>query len=209
MSTSATLIDALLQSKSIIIDPANPFQWSSGWNSPIYCDNRRTLSYPDIRNLIRDAFVDLIGTHFSPPDLIAGVATGAIAHAALVADKTGLPLVYIRPAAKSHGTRNVIEGDISMGRSVVIVEDLISTGTSSLHAVHTLKEAGCQVLGMVAIFTYGFRIAEENFLDAGIKLFTLTNYDELIEQAVRINYISQSDIQILNEWRKSPHTWNK
>jgi len=209
MSTSAALIDALLQSKSIIIDPANPFQWSSGWNSPIYCDNRRTLSYPDIRNLIRDAFVDLINNHFSRPDLIAGVATGAIAHAALVADKTGLPLVYVRPAAKSHGTLNVIEGDVSIGNHAVIVEDLISTGTSSLHAAHALKEAGCQVLGMVAIFTYGFKVAEQNFLDAGIKLFTLTNYDQLLEQAVRTNNISQSDIQILREWRKSPHTWNK
>ena len=209
MKTSAVLIDALLQSKSIIINPANPFHWASGWNSPIYCDNRRTLSYPETRNLIRDAFIHLIKTDFGMPDMIAGVATGAIAHAALVADKTGLPLIYVRSSAKSHGTQSVIEGDISTGNTVVVIEDLISTGTSSLHAAQALKDAGCQVLGMVAIFTYGFSVAEQNFKDAGIKLLTITNYDELLDQALRINYIQPADIEILHEWRKSPETWKK
>jgi orotate phosphoribosyltransferase len=209
MNTSAVLIDALLQSKSIIINPANPFHWASGWNSPIYCDNRRTLSYPATRNLIRDAFIDLIQTRFGMPEMIAGVATGAIAHAALVADKTGLPLVYVRTSPKSHGTQSVIEGDIRTGKTTVIIEDLISTGTSSLQAAKALKEAGCHVLGMVAIFTYGFLTAEQNFKDAGIKLFTITNYDELLEQALRINYISPADLDILREWRKNPDTWKK
>jgi len=209
MKTSAILIDALLQSKSIIINPANPFRWASGWNSPIYCDNRRTLSYPDIRSLIRDAFIEIINTRMGMPDLIAGVATGAIAHAALVADKTDLPLVYVRTSPKSHGTQSVIEGDISNSKTVVIIEDLISTGTSSLLAAKALKDAGLEVLGMAAIFTYGFRIAEQNFMEAGIKLFTITNYDELIEQVLRINYINPSDMDILREWRKSPDTWGK
>jgi orotate phosphoribosyltransferase len=208
MNTYKLLIDALIQSKSIIIDPANPFRWSSGWYSPIYCDNRRTLSYPQIRNLIRDAFIDIIKINFGFPQLIAGVATGAIAHAAVVADKTGLPLVYVRSSPKTHGTRSMIEGDVSTGKTVVIVEDLISTGTSSLQAASALKEAGCQVLGMVAVFTYGFPVATQNFLDAGIKLVTLTNYEELIEQAVKTGYISPDDLQTLREWRKNPDTWN-
>ena len=173
METSKTLITHLLQSKSIIIDPANPFQWSSGWKSPIYCDNRKTLSYPEIRDFIRDAFIETIHREFQTPDIIAGVATGAIAHAALVASATGLPLIYVRPSPKSHGTKSMIEGDISVGKSVIIIEDLVSTGNSSLKAAEALKEAGCKVIGMVAIFTYGFRIAEENFEQAGIRLVCL------------------------------------
>jgi len=207
METSKILISYLIQSKSIIIDPANPFTWSSGWKSPIYCDNRKTLSYPDIRDFIRDAFIETMRREFPHPDIIAGVATGAIAHAALVASATGLPLVYVRPSPKLHGTKSMIEGDISVGKSVIIIEDLVSTGKSSLIAADALREAGCHVIGMVAIFTYGFRIAEENFEKAGIRLVCLGNYHDLVQQGISNGYIDSTYADTLKEWREHPETW--
>ena len=208
MKTSVKLASYLLQSKAIIIDPANPFTWASGWSSPIYCDNRKTLSYPEIRNFIRDSFIREISAFFGRPDIIAGVATGAIAHAALVADKMELPLVYVRSSQKSHGMTNLIEGDISVGRTVVVIEDLVSTGGSSLKAAAALKEAGLKVLGMAAIFTYGFPRATENFNASGLELLTLGNYVDLIEQAVQTGYIQQDFQQTLEDWRKDPAAWN-
>ncbi len=209
METSRRLASYLLQSKAIIIDPANPFEWASGWKSPIYCDNRKTLSYPEIRNFIRDAFTDRIREKFDAPDMIAGVATGAIAHAALVADRMGLPLVYVRAEQKSHGLGNRIEGDTGTGKRVIVIEDLISTGGSSIRAVSALREAGLEVLGMVAIFTYGFPLAEENFRKEGIPLSTLGNYPELVRTAAGSGYIRQEDMETLKKWREDPAGWYK
>ncbi len=202
-----SLASYLLQSKAIIIDPANPFTWASGWHSPIYCDNRKTLSYPEIRSYIRDAFIAQIRKKFDKPDMIAGVATGAIAHAALVAESMGLPMLYVRSAKKSHGLGNQIEGDINMGKKVIVVEDLVSTGGSSLKAVSALKNAGLEVLGMTAIFTYGFPLATENFKKAGVILHTLGNYHDLIEEAVEIGYIQSEDMETLRKWREDPAGW--
>ena len=171
----------LLQCKAVILEPTTPFTWASGWLSPIYCDNRLTLSYPDIRNFIKEAFRTSIRDHFEIPDLIAGVATGAIAQGALVADIMDLPFVYVRPSAKGHGLQNLIEGSLKAGQKVVVVEDLISTGGSSLKAVEALREAGAEVLGMVAIFSYGFELAAENFRKAGVTLHTLTSYHILVQ----------------------------
>jgi orotate phosphoribosyltransferase len=207
METLGSLSSYLLQSKAIIIDPANPFTWASGWRSPIYCDNRKTLSYPEIRSYIRDAFVAQIRKKFDKPDMIAGVATGAIAHAALVAESMGLPMLYVRSAQKSHGLGNQIEGDINMGKKVIVVEDLVSTGGSSLKAVSALKNAGLEVLGMTAIFTYGFPLATENFKKAGVILHTLGNYHDLIEEAVKIGYIQSEDMETLRKWREDPAGW--
>ncbi len=207
METSRRLASYLLQSKAIIIDPANPFTWASGWRSPIYCDNRKTLSYPEIRTFIRDAFTEQIRDRFGTADIIAGVATGAIAHAALVADNMGLPLLYVRSSEKSHGMGNRIEGDAGAGKKVVIIEDLISTGGSSLKAVSALEEAGLEVLGMTAIFTYGFPTAAENFRKAGLTLDTLGNYHDLIEEAAATGYIRSDDLNTLADWRKDPSGW--
>jgi len=208
MDTSGKLVSYLLQSKAIIIDPANPFKWASGWLSPIYCDNRKTLSHPEIRSYIRDAFIEQITSSFGVPDMIAGVATGAIAHAALVADEMNLPLLYVRSEKKSHGMGNQIEGDTGVGKSVVVVEDLISTGGSSLNAVAALREAGLEVLGMSAIFTYGFPVANENFSKAGVTLHTLGNYTDLIAAAAGIGYVRAEELETLNAWRDNPATWN-
>lgn len=197
----------LLQIKAIKLNITNPFTWASGLKSPIYCDNRVTLSYPKIRNYIREQFTQIISEEFGTPDVIAGVATGAIAQGALVAQEMGLPFVYIRSAQKAHGLSNQIEGVIESGQSVVVVEDLVSTGKSSLAAVNALIEAGCKVLGMVAIFTYELEIAKDNFKKADCKLITLANYDALIKRAVDSNYISNSDIQTLIKWRKNPKGW--
>ena len=208
MKTSVKLASYLLQSKAIIIDPANPFTWASGWTSPVYCDNRKTLSYPEIRNFIRDAFIEKIKGAFGLTDMIAGVATGAIAPAALVADKLNLPMIYVRASQKSHGMANLIEGDVSVGRTVVVIEDLISTGGSSLKAAAALREAGLQVLGMAAIFTYGFPESVNNFKTAGIKLVTLGNYHDLIEQAVQTGYINPEFMKTLEDWRRDPAAWS-
>jgi orotate phosphoribosyltransferase len=209
METSRRLALYLLQSKAIIIDPANPFTWASGWRSPIYCDNRKTLSHPEIRRFIRDSFTKLIRNHFATTDIIAGVATGAIAHAALVAEKMELPMLYVRSAQKSHGLENQIEGDVKTGKRVVVIEDLVSTGGSSLGAVSVLREAGLEVLGMAAIFTYDFPIAAENFRKAGCVLHALGNYGDLIEEAAGTGYIRAEDLETLRAWRMDPAGWKR
>ena len=197
----------LLQSKAIILEPAKPFTWASGWQSPIYCDNRVTLSFPEVRDFIKEAFRTSIVKQFETPDLIAGVATGAIAQGALVADSMNLPFVYVRPSAKGHGRQNLIEGRLSPGQKVVVVEDLISTGGSSLKAVETLREAGAEVLGMVAIFSYGFELAADNFRKAGVTLHTLTNYHILVESALESGAIQQDQVEMLKQWREDPAQW--
>ena len=197
----------LLQCKAVILQPTKPFTWASGWQSPIYCDNRITLSYPEIRDFIKEAFKTSIENKFETPDLIAGVATGAIAQGALVADAMDLPMVYVRPSAKGHGRQNLIEGRLSPGQKVIVVEDLISTGGSSLKAVEALREAGAEVLGMVAIFSYGFELAVDNFLKAGVDLYTLTSYHVLIETALDSGAIQQDQVEMLQQWRKDPSKW--
>ncbi|MDP3352533.1 MAG: orotate phosphoribosyltransferase [Flavobacteriaceae bacterium] len=203
------IAELLLQIKAVKIQPSNPFTWASGWKSPIYCDNRIILSYPIIRNHIRQNFAKLILEEFGKPDVIAGVATGAIGIGALVAEELGLPFVYVRPEPKSHGKQNQIEGFLEKGSNVVVIEDLISTGKSSLNAVNALKEAGANVKGMVAIFSYEFVEAAENFKSENIKLLTLSNYPTLIEQALDSNYISEKEIDALNDWGKNPSEWLK
>jgi orotate phosphoribosyltransferase len=197
----------LLQIKAVKLQPKAPFTWASGWKSPIYCDNRKTLSYPSIRTYIRQQFVDTIDRHFAKPDVIAGVATGGIAMGALVAQEMNLPFVYVRSEAKKHGLTNMIEGEIKSGQSVVVIEDLVSTGGSSLKAIQALREIGCNVKGMVAILTYGFAIAEQNFKEANCALKTLTNYDVLIRTAIRKEYISEEAAESLRQWRVNPSEW--
>jgi orotate phosphoribosyltransferase len=209
MPYSKEVAASLLECEAIRLQPDKPFIWASGWHSPIYCDNRKTLSFPVIRSLIRNAFADVIKNEYGTPDLIAGVATGAIAQGALVSDVMQLPFVYIRSAPKSHGMENLIEGSVKSGQRVVVVEDLISTGGSSLKAVEALRNAGCIVEGMVAIFTYGFPVAEENFEKAGCKLVTLSNYSALLDLALETKYISENQLEVLRQWRKSPDTWMK
>jgi orotate phosphoribosyltransferase len=204
---SEKVADYLLQIKAIKLQPSNPFTWASGWKSPIYCDNRKTLSFPEVRSFIRDAFVFTVRDLYPDTDIIAGVATGAIAHGVLVAEKLGLPFVYVRSEAKTHGLGNQIEGYYEKGKKVVVIEDLISTGGSSLSAVRALREAGCDVLGMVAIFTYGFRKSEEQFTSEGCDLSTLSNYNTLIECAVRSGYIGDTEIHTLQQWRTDPSVW--
>jgi len=209
METSKKIARYLLQSKSIKLQPANPFTWASGWYSPIYCDNRKTLSFPKIRTFIRDSFVDEINKNFPNPDVIAGVATGAIAQGALVAEKMNLPFVYVRSASKSHGLENLIEGVVEAGQKVVVIEDLVSTGGSSLKAVNALREASCEVLGMAAIFTYGFPQAVANFEEAGCRLVSLSNYNILLDLALENGYITEKDADLLAEWRTDPENWKK
>lgn len=199
----------LLQIKAVKLQPENPFTWASGIKSPIYCDNRKTLSYPQIRTFIRQTFVDTINKNFAKPDVIAGVATGGIAIGALVAQEMGLPFVYVRSEAKKHGLTNMIEGDVEIGHNVVVVEDLISTGGSSLKAVEALREKGCNVKGMVAIFTYGFDEAEQNFKKAKCNLKTLTDYNTLINTALTKEYISEKDLESLKQWRTNPSAWGQ
>ncbi len=198
----------LLQIKAVKLSPKKPFTWASGWKSPIYCDNRKTLSYPAVRTYIRQQFVQAINHDFGRPDMIAGVATGGIAHGALVAHDLGLPFIYVRSSAKEHGMKNLVEGDLTVGRSVVVVEDLVSTGQSSLNAVEALREAGCEVKGMVSIFTYGFDEATKAFAKAKVNLHSLTNYSVLVDQALQDEYITEKDLLPLNEWRKDPANWN-
>lgn len=197
----------LLQIKAIKLQPNDPFSWSSGWKSPIYCDNRKTLSYPEVRTFIRQSLSELILEEYGKPEAIAGVATGAIAIGALVAEQMGLPFCYIRSKAKGHGMENLIEGDVKEGSSVVIIEDLVSTGKSSLLAAEALKKAGHEIKGMAAIFTYGFPDARKSFESAGIELRTLTNYQTLIEQALKEEYVSENDLEALNQWREDPAQW--
>lgn len=209
MEASKQLAGYLLQIKAIIIDPANPFTWSSGWKSPIYCDNRKTLSHPEIRDFIRDQLTALIRERLGVPDMIAGVATGAIAQGALVADQLNLPFVYVRSSAKDHGTGNIIEGDITGAKSIVVVEDLVSTGGSSLRAAEALRDAGLNVMGMVAIFTYGFKTAGDNFRKAGVTLYTISDYYTLIEHGISSGYIQPQFLETLKEWREDPDKWGK
>lgn len=199
--------EKLLKIKAVKLQPNNPFVWASGWNSPIYCDNRKTLSYPQIRNYIKIELTRLIMEMYPDVEVIAGVATGAIAQGALVADALGLPFVYIRPTPKDHGLENMIEGDLRPKQKVVVIEDLISTGGSSLKAVEAIRKDGSEVLGMMAIFTYGFPVAEQKFKAAKVKLTTLCNYDSVLAEALATNYIASEDIETLQEWRKSPSTW--
>lgn len=199
----------LLQINAIKLSPTQPFVWASGWNSPIYCDNRKTLSYPAVRKLIYQSFAQLIAAKYPDAEVIAGVATGAIAHGVLVAEHMGKPFVYVRSAPKSHGLENLIEGDAPSGKKVVVVEDLISTGGSSLAAVEALRKAEANVLGLVAIFTYGFEAAARNFEAAHCACDTLSNYNSLIDEAVASGYIKNTDLDTLQQWRKSPDTWRK
>jgi orotate phosphoribosyltransferase len=197
----------LLQIKAIKLQPSNPFTWASGWKSPIYCDNRKTLSFPEVRSFIRDSFAALITELYPRAGMIAGVATGAISHGALAADKLGLPFIYVRSGAKEHGLGNQIEGYYEKGQKIVVVEDLISTGGSSLNAVKALRDAGCEVLGMVAIFTYEFKKSSDAFNTENCRLNTLGNYTTLIETAVKTGYITESDVETLKKWRVDPSVW--
>ncbi len=199
--------EKLLKISAIKLQPDVPFIWASGWNSPIYTDNRKTLSYPELRSLIKVELCRVILENFEQPDVIAGVATGAIAQGALVADTLGLPYVYIRSTPKDHGLENLIEGNLKPGQKVVVIEDLISTGGSSLKAVEAIRNAGCEVVGMAAIFTYGFPVAAKRFADAHVKLITLSNYNSMLEAAVESNYIKAADLETLKEWRKDPANW--
>jgi orotate phosphoribosyltransferase len=198
----------LLQSKAIILDPAKPFAWASGWLSPIYCDNRVTLSFPEIRDYIRDSLLEIIREKFDPPEVIAGVATGAIPQGALVADRMGLPFIYVRPSPKGHGRQNMIEGRMEAGLKVLVVEDLVSTGRSSLNAVEAIRVAGGEVLGMVAVFTYGFIVAGEAFRKACVRLETLTDYNTLVSLAVTTGYIRKEDMKTLEKWKEDPSVWS-
>jgi orotate phosphoribosyltransferase len=199
--------EKLLKIKAVKLQPNNPFVWASGWNSPIYCDNRKTLSYPAIRNYIKVELTRLIMEMYPEAEVIAGVATGAIAQGALVADALGLPFVYIRSAPKDHGLENLIEGDLRPKQKVVVIEDLISTGGSSLKAVEAIRNDGSEVLGMLAIFSYGFDVAEQKFKAAKVKLNTLCSYDAVLSEALATNYINVEDVKTLQEWRKDPASW--
>lgn len=200
---------SLLEIEAIKLRPNEPFKWASGWNSPIYCDNRLSLSYPSSRNLIKEGLVSLIKSNFPQVEAIAGVATAGVPQGAILADALNIPFVYVRPKPKDHGMTNLIEGKITPGQKVVVVEDLISTGGSSLKAVEALKDAKFEVLGMVAIFTYGFNVAEENFKNAGVKLATLSNYEALVTEAVKKGIIKDDSLESLQEWRKDPAAWKK
>lgn len=205
--TAKKTAELLLQIKAIKLNLKDPFIWASGWKSPIYCDNRITLSYPTVRNFLKSEIAKLVEKKHGKPDVIAGVATGAIAIGVLVAQELGIPFVYVRPEPKKHGRKNQIEGYLDNGQNVVVIEDLISTGKSSLNAVTALKENGAVVKGMIAIFSYGFEIATNNFIDANVELTTLSNYNFLLEQALDNNYISDKELLSLQEWRKNPSEW--
>ena len=201
--------ESLLKIKAIKLQPSEPFTWASGWKSPIYCDNRKTLSFPEIRTLVRDEFVKTVKAKHPQAEVIAGVATGAIAQGALVAQDLGLPFIYVRSSPKDHGLGNLIEGDLKAGQKVVVIEDLISTGGSSLKAAEAVRAAGAEVLGMVAIFTYGFPVSENAFKEHKVELTTLSNYNAMIETAVATGYVKEEQVETLKEWRKSPDTWGK
>ena len=201
--------ESLLKIKAIKLQPSEPFTWASGWKSPIYCDNRKTLSFPEIRTLVRDEFVKTVKAKYPQAEVIAGVATGAIAQGALVAQELGLPFIYVRSSPKDHGLGNLIEGDLKAGQKVVVIEDLISTGGSSLKAAEAVRAAGAEGLGMVAIFTYGFPVSENAFKEHKVELTTLSNYNAMIETAVATGYVKEEQVETLKEWRKSPDTWGK
>jgi orotate phosphoribosyltransferase len=199
----------LVQINTIKIQPSNPFTWASGWKAPIYCDNRKLLSYPETRTFVRDQFVKLIRQKYPETEVIAGVATGAIAHGILVAQELGLPFIYVRSTPKDHGLENLIEGDLKVGQKVVVIEDLVSTGISSLKTVEAINNFGGQVLGMLAIFTYNFPLAKENFAKAGVELTTLSRYQVLLDVALATGDIKESQVESLNKWREDPANWGK
>ncbi|MBE7628884.1 orotate phosphoribosyltransferase [Tenacibaculum piscium] len=207
--TAKRTAELLLQIKAIKLSPKAPFTWASGWKSPIYCDNRITLSYVPVRNFLKEQIAKLVIEKHGKPDIIAGVATGAIAIGILVAQELGVPFIYVRPEPKKHGRKNQIEGHLESGQNVVVIEDLISTGTSSLNAVKALKEANATVKGMIAIFSYGFAIADENFKNNNVSLTTLSNYKYLLEQALDSKYITSEERTILEEWRAAPSEWKQ
>ena len=199
--------DKLLKVKAIKLQPTNPFTWASGWKSPFYCDNRKTLSYPDLRSFVKIQTARLILERFPEAEAVAGVATGAIPQGAMVADTLNMPFVYVRSKPKDHGLENLIEGELKPGTKVVVVEDLISTGGSSLKAVEAIRNYGCEVVGMVASYTYGFDVAEKAFRDANVELVTLTNYEAVVAQALSTGYIKEEEVELLNQWRKAPSEW--
>ena len=199
--------EKLLKIKAIKLQPANPFTWASGWKSPFYCDNRKTLSYPALRNFVKLEISRIILEKFGQVDAIAGVATGAIPQGALVAEELNLPFVYVRSSPKDHGLENLIEGELRPGMKVVVIEDLISTGGSSLKAVEAIRRDGCEVIGMVAAYTYGFPVAIEAFKNAKVNLVPLTNYEAVLEVAVKTGYINEEDVAVLDAWRKDPAHW--
>ena len=205
--TAKKTAEVLLKVKAIKLSPSEPFTWASGWRSPIYCDNRVTLSYPPVRVFLKEEIAKIVELQYGKPDVIAGVATGAIAIGILVAQELGVPFIYVRPEPKNHGRKNQIEGHLESGQNVVVIEDLISTGKSSLNAVKALKEAGAVVKGMVAIFSYGFDIASDNFKNSNVALTTLSNYSHLLEQAMDSKYITEKELETLSEWRKDPGNW--
>ncbi len=206
-SYSSQTAELLLKLKAIKLSPNNPFTWASGLKSPIYCDNRVLLSDPTSRNIIANYFVEIIKQKYKSVEVIAGVATGAIGIGILVAQKLNLPFIYVRPEAKKHGRKNQIEGKILENQKIVVIEDLISTGKSSLNAVRALKESNLEVLGMVAIFTYGFKVSNENFHENKVELFTLSNYKELVKKAIEINYIGHKESETLKKWNDKPENW--
>ena len=199
----------LLQVKAIKLQPNNPFTWASGWLSPFYCDNRKTLSYPELRNYVKLELVHKVLECFPEAEVVAGVATGAIAQGALVADELNLPFVYVRSKPKDHGLENLIEGDLKPGMKVVVIEDLISTGGSSLKAVEAIRSNACEVIGMVASYTYGFPVAENAFREANVRLETLTDYEHVVAEALATGYISEHDVELLHDWRQAPDKWKK
>lgn len=201
------LAEKLLKISAIKLQPDNPFTWASGWNSPIYTDNRKTLSYPEVRNFIKVELTRLIMENFGDVEVVAGVATGAIAQGVLVAETMGLPYIYVRSSPKDHGLENLIEGNLKPGQKVVVIEDLVSTGGSSLKAVEAIRNAGAEVVGMVAIFSYQFPVAIEAFKKANVELLTLSNYSAMLEAALEINYIKDTDLEALKQWRKDPANW--
>ena len=203
----AIFADKLLKVKAIKLQPTNPFTWASGWKSPFYCDNRKTLSYPDLRSFVKIQTARLILERFPEAEAVAGVATGAIPQGAMVADTLNMPFVYVRSKPKDHSLENLIEGELKPGTKVVVVEDLISTGGSSLKAVEAIRNYGCEVVGMVASYTYGFDVAEKAFKEANVELVTLTNYEAVVAQALATGYIKEEDVELLNQWRKAPSEW--
>ena len=205
-NNAAKVADFLLQINAVKLQPSNPFKWASGWNSPIYCDNRKILAYPKIREFIKNEFISII-KEFDSPTCIAGVATGGIAIGAIVAEELGLPFCYVRSESKSHGMKNNIEGDLKLEDKVFVIEDLISSGKSSIKAVRDLKEFGVEITGLGAIFTYGFEVSENNFSEESCSFKTLSNYSVLLETALKNNYISNEELETLVKWRNSPSTW--
>ena len=209
MAVERILAESLLDINAVLLRPDSPFTWASGWHSPIYCDNRRILSHPELRSRVACWLASRALGLYPEAEVVAGVATGAISHGVLAADRMGKPFVYVRPKPKDHGTGSQIEGELPKGAKVVVIEDLVSTGMSSLAAVSALRDAGAEVLGMVAVFTYGFDLASERFAEAGVRLDTLSNYTALVGVAAETGYITEAHKEILSQWRKSPDTWGK